>query len=995
LPILESSIGKRRRYGIFVAATETFGTILRQLRIAAGLTQERLAERSGISATGVAALESGRRKSPRLNTVGLLCDALKLNDDQRAVLIVAATHNDTVVDEASIAAEGVAKTAPESIRTRDRSFVGRASELQTLQDAWGRKVKVALLLGEAGVGKSTLAEEFATDLAARDVSVLRGRSTPEQLGVYEAFIDPVRSALGRFDSKIPTRFRDLGRLVPGLFESGADLLVPSRSDPAVERRLLFETVSALFTSMGPTLLLLDDLHWADPGTLALLSFLMSQPDLSELMTVGTIRSTEVTPSTNAALAELRRHCTVERIQLTGLTKPHLAHMVSTLAGAEVSEALIEAVTKATNGNPLYIKELTEHLLHGGFDAARESPTVPDGIRHTIELRVAGLSKEAQALLRGGAVLGQSFDVVVAGQLVELVEDGLLGAFEDALLSGLLVEQSASTAVFSHGLVATTVYAGTSQLRRVGLHRSAAIALADRDPATSAEIVNVARHWAFVAQADPLARNTAAEWSVRAGDAAASSTAIDEAIACYERAALLWHEPTSAHADTLVRLGSAMTSIGRRSDGNEHLQRALHLADLADDASVFARAALGLAASVRYGFSDPQRILELEAAIAKLGPADTVLRPALLATLRRQLGFVNTPEADERRIAAAGHVADAVSAPDVSDELLISLGSLRDSLVVDDPIPLGELARKIIKVASARQDLPVLSTGWYRQAWSALELGEAEMFHQAVAEYRRIAEHLRRPYELAISSNMIAAVAQIEGRYDDAEAAGQEALSHAALIEDGNFGWVYFANSGLRAVDTGSVVSTFELMSAVRVDFAGLATFEAALAAIAAAAGDHAFANQLIGEQVGEHGENLARDWSYLSAERLPVVGMLAWGCAMSGNVDRAPFLLDRLSHLWALGVRVVRIAPVGAWIGPIDHHMGALHRVLGDFDAAQIHLERALTVEGQMNGRPYQVRTLLELANLTDARGGPVARTAEFRGKAEDLALKLGLESLL
>jgi transcriptional regulator with XRE-family HTH domain len=83
--------------------------MLRQLRIASGLTQERLAERSGIRATGVAALESGRRKSPKLNTVGLLYDALKLNDDQRAALIVAATHNNTSSVEAQSPRVGLPK----------------------------------------------------------------------------------------------------------------------------------------------------------------------------------------------------------------------------------------------------------------------------------------------------------------------------------------------------------------------------------------------------------------------------------------------------------------------------------------------------------------------------------------------------------------------------------------------------------------------------------------------------------------------------------------------------------------------------------------------------------------------------------------------------------------------------------------------------------------------------------------------------------------------
>ncbi|MDH4147942.1 MAG: hypothetical protein OEY23_22525, partial [Acidimicrobiia bacterium] len=126
----------------------------------------------------------------------------------------------------------------------------------------------------------------------------------------------------------------------------------------------------------------------------------------------------------------------------------------------------------------------------------------------------------------------------------------------------------------------------------------------------------------------------------------------------------------------MRLGSALTASGRLAEGKDALRQAL--------------------------------------AIAELDPDERLLRPALLATLRRQLGFVDTEAASRRRAEAVAEVATAVSAPDVSDGLLISLGSLRDSLVVDYPEPLGRLARNIIRVASARQDLPALSTGWYPQ-----------------------------------------------------------------------------------------------------------------------------------------------------------------------------------------------------------------------------------------------------------------------------------------
>ena len=991
-----------------MSGSESFGATLRRLRLAAGLTQERLAERAGVSAAGIAALEAGRRASPRLHTVGLLCDALSVDVDQRSTLIALATPNAATARSTAASAppDREASAAPTpgdrgrpGATTRSRSFVGRSEELQLLQDAWRRRARVSLLIGEAGVGKSTLAQEFAEGLGADGVAVLVGRSTPHQLGAFESFVEPVRTALDRLGDAERSSLRDLGRLVPGLFDVGVETLVPSRSDPDVDRRMLFETVATLLGLGGPTVMLLDDLHWADHGSLALLAHLAAADQLSELMIIGTVRSTDVTTATSAALADLRRHCTVVRTNVVGFNRAELAELVHHVAGSDATPSLIATVGEATNGNPLYIRELTEHLLAQAIAAGdvQAASTIPDGIRDTVRQRLAALSPDAQVLLRSAAALGSTFDLELAGRLGGLGGEALLVAAEDALLSGMAIEETATRARFSHGLVATAIYDSTPRLRRLTLHRAAAIALGERSPATAGEIVDVARHWWIVAADDPTATTTASQWAVRAGDAASSSASIDEAITWYRRATAMWEQPTADYADALMRLGSALTASGDVAGGHASLTSALETADRAGAHEVFARAALGLSASVRYGHSDPARIAELEAAIARLDPREMVLRPALLATLKRQLGFVDTPEADRRRTEASALVAEAVAGVDVADELLLSLGGLRDSLILDDPEPLGQLARSIIRAATSRQDLPALSTGWYRQAWSAFELGDGALLRRAVAEYRAIAERLRRPYELAMSANMIAAIAQIEGRYGDAEEAGQEALAHASAIEDGNFSWVYFANSGLRAVDAGHVTATFELMAAVRAQFAGLATFEAGYAAMAAAAGRRELAEQLCDAQLGEHGEVLDANWSYLSAERLPVVGMLAWACASLGDPGRAAILRDRLVRIADTGVRAVRFAAVGAWLGPLDHHLGALHRVLGDLDLAYHHVTRALDVADAMNGGPAKVRALLELAAVArlrpDGEGGRLA--AAHQADAERHADRLGLPSLV
>jgi transcriptional regulator with XRE-family HTH domain/tetratricopeptide (TPR) repeat protein len=957
--------------------------MLRGLRLAAGLTQERLAERAAISATGIAALESGRRRTPRLSTVTLLCEALRLDETQRGQLIEAAVGAAAILERVDNV--GVAAVRVANVSQGRHVFVGRASELERLQTAWERRTRVVLVVGEAGVGKTRLSRYFAGGLT--DAVVLSGRCSQERLGPYEPFIEPIRVAMGLGGDAAASGRSELGRLVPALAHQGVVAGGPSQADPGVERRLLFEAIVALFGELGRTLLIVDDLHWSDPGTLALLEFIAASPRLNDLMILGTVRSTDLDTETAGALSNLRRHCRFERVELVGLDRSDLARLVDEVVGAQAPDELQKAVAEATGGNPLFAEELTEHLLQRRSFDTGDLTAVPDGIRSTIECRVDGLSPEAVGLLRCAAVLGRSFDPRVAGMLARLDDATFLPAFEDALLSGLLIEQSATEAMFSHGLVCTTVYDSMSRVRRADLHRQAATHLGAIAPGSedSARVADIARHWSVVAEADPTARTTAATWTVRAGDAAAASAAIEEAIVCYQRAVMLWTASTAEHADTMIRLGTALGATGRRSEADVHLRLALQLADAAADAVMFARAVLGLSANVRYGTSDPEKIDLLETAIARLGPDEMVLRPAALATLMRQLGFVETQDAIRRRSEAAGQVLAAVSAPDVSPALIMSLGMLRDSIPLDDPADLERLARQILFEAAARRNLPALSTGWYRLAWSTLELGDATSYREAINGYGRVARELDLPYELAMAANMRAGFAQMQGRYADAEAAGQEALTLAATIDDGNFEAVYLANSVLRGLDMGIAAEMFELMMAVRDDYVGIPTFLAGLTLTASVAGQFDTVAQLLEEHAGERGDfaNVRRD-----AEWLPVIGFLAGACAASADVRHAP-TLRRL--LLSAPARTIRIGPIGAWFGPIDHHVGALSRLLGDLDEAVRRLDSALVTEGAFGAAPFRARSSNELAIALDHRGQPGDRQrgADVREAAEAIASAL------
>ncbi len=636
---------------------ESFGVLLRRHRMAAVLTQERLAERARISATGIAALEAGRRKVPRPSTVALLLDALDLTDEARAEMIAAAAG---VVDTHTATArrsDTARRDVTGNLTWIQQKFplVGRRDELQALTTAWQEHRRIAVISGEAGAGKTRLVGEFVLSLPGA-VTVLWGRCTPDRLGAYEAFVEPVRNLVTANDAA-DSHAGELARLVPEVALDQGWTVGPSHAEPEVERRLLFNAITQLLRPLGPTVLVLDDAQWADPASMALLTSLVASPLLDHVMIIATVRSTDQSAANAGALAALRRFTTVERIELGGLDDEDLAALVAHVAGGAAESTLVDKVAAATDGNPLFVEELTEHLLaHEPADPAATS-LVPVTVRETLAQRITTLSDEAQSLLHAGAVLGRSFDIDVAARLVDLDGEALLAACEDALLSGLVNETNPTRLSFSHALVQSAVYELASARRRLDLHRRAAIHLEQALGATTgtdALVFDIARHWSITAAADSTAAAAAARWAVLAGDAAAAAADIDEAILRYEQADRLWGIGTREHATTLIRLGNALTALGHDTQADERYRAARHVAEGLGDVELYAQAAIGLAATVRYGHSDPERISALERAIDTLDPGDGVLRPTAAAMLKRQLGFESSDDAWVRRQRAGAH-----------------------------------------------------------------------------------------------------------------------------------------------------------------------------------------------------------------------------------------------------------------------------------------------------------------------------------------------------
>lgn len=967
----------------------SFGALLRRARVAAVLTQERLAERARISSTGIAALESGRRRAPRATTVALLLDALDLDEPARIELIAAAAGERERSDSSPGVGRPGRSVIPDAPTAADRSeFLGRAAEARLLVDATAEHARVIMVAGEAGIGKTRLVREFIGTMEGR--RLLWGQCTPHRLGSYEPFVGPIRSAVALLPGAA-VRVGQLARLIPELDLSGVDRA--TSADHEVERRLLFDAAASLLQDLGPTVLVLDDLHWADSSSLALLAFLAAHPLLEDLTIVVTVRTTDLGGATASALADLRRRTKMRRIELRGLAADAVAELVQVIAGSDTTERLLSAVAVAADGNPLFVRELTEHLVTSGYGVDGTEAVVPEripapvGIRETLLERLGTVGDDAQRIVRTGAVLGRSFDPDLAADIAGVPRDRVLAATEDALLSGLVTEVSATEIVFTHGLVQSAVYDSLSARRRLDIHRRAALLLERRSgQATDSWTFDLARHWAAVAAEDPSASAAAAIWAHRAGDAASAAADIDRAIDQYERAARLWVEPTRDHVETLLSLGSVLSSLSRRDEADARFRAALGLAEAIGDGSLVARAAIGLAFTVRYGVVEPERVALLEKALSGLGPDDFVLRTMTAAMLKRQLGFDSSDAAYRRRQEAAAIVLDAVSRPELERELLLTLGTARDAIMVDDPQVLARLSRATIAIGEAERRLHVSAHGWYGQAWAALELADGHAWQEAVESFSTVAAELDLPFEQAVARTMAATTALIEGRYADAERLAAEAHAIGAGA-DPNADTTFLAATVIAGVDLGRGAAMVEMMRANHDELVGVPTFLAGFAATAALSGATELARELLDQHIetGLHAVRRDLEW-------LPVMGFLASTASRVGTPHVGRELYELLSEHPAAAVRVGAIA---GWWGPTDHHLGGLCRRMGRVDEAERRLRRALRTSHSMRARPWRARSQLELAELLERRPGSAGEVSDLRAEAEATAAELGAPGLL
>lgn len=457
-------------------------------------------------------------------------------------------------------------------------FIGRAAELrllaERLAEAREGTSRTLLVGGDAGIGKSRLLSTFARSAREAGAHVLAG-------ACEEHFGDPM--PYGPLLEILETFGREDGERLGGpayrRLVDFFDFDAPGMTSP----QQVFLAVRKMLEHVGadaPVVLIIEDLHWADPSTLDLVRHLgQARPEDRRLLLVGSYRPRDLVrddPLSQllAATSFLRR---TERIELPGFTLPELREFLTAEQGGRVDPRLVERCFDWSDGIPFHAEQL---VAAGALDNP-EDLQLPADTRSVVLARLSGLGPDALKVLRVAAVAGRAVSRRLLRRISGLPADALGAAVQECFDRQMLVTgREEDLYRFRHALLREAVYQTTVRDTRVDLHLAMAGALTD-DPALSltegSAAIELASHW-YRAGSWPEALASAIE----AGEAARRTLAYGSAEVQYARALQSWprvHDPEKVAGVTRVDLLLRAAEAARWSGDAE---RALAYAEEAGD-----------------------------------------------------------------------------------------------------------------------------------------------------------------------------------------------------------------------------------------------------------------------------------------------------------------------------------------------------------------------------------------------------------------------------
>jgi predicted ATPase/DNA-binding CsgD family transcriptional regulator len=641
------------------------------------------------------------------------------------------------------------------------ALIGRDAQVAALTEllmrAFHGQGHLALISGEAGIGKSRLVAEVAALATARGARWLRGRCFEQDRSLpYTLLADVLRA----FGAGYPA---DLSQLSLSAAAAAALQISPELAaalpkatrtpalEPEQEKRRIFQGcaqfVQHLMLPDRPLLLILEDLHWCDDTSLEWVQTLSRDLAAQPLLVLLTYRSDEVSPKLNQLLASLDRLPHVSELVLPRLSPTDMTSILQAIFDLPQPPRaeFLDALYGLTEGNPLFIEEVLKSLIAGG-DIYREGGTwtrkpirelrIPRTVQVAVQQRTQQLDDGVRDVLTLAAVVGRRFDFGLMQAITNHSEAELLRLVKQLIAAQLVTEEADDQFAFRHALTRQAIYSGLLARERRALHRAVAKAI-ERCYAAALDAYSgaLAYHCYEAGLWAP-----AMEWAQRAADHASRLSAHSEALSQYERARQCAEQLQLP--DQLARIDHAIGKIQRaRGQFRQAIDAYTAALNATSDAPL--RAVIKADMGEAYvGAADERALSALSEALSELDPAT---QPREFARATLWLG---------RYYHLRAQYAQAFSYFDRALPLLESLddtASLRFAyhymaatlLFVGRFAESAEWSRRCVALGEALNNLSAAAVGYWYLAQSALYLGQWQATYDEAERGRALVQALER------------------------------------------------------------------------------------------------------------------------------------------------------------------------------------------------------------------------------------------------------------
>jgi DNA-binding SARP family transcriptional activator len=852
------------------------------------------------------------------------------------------------------------------IRAPIARFIGRRTELALLLDALERSgsgpSKVVLVSGPAGVGKTTLTEEFRDRAQRAGAAPIVGHCDPEPTADYQPVAEILRSLIEPLGpgarSVLPST---LALVLPDVVEAPPD--GDGELDAEGAQYRLFEAIATTVATLAarPAVIVFEDLHWADRPTLRLIRHLARHPDLEGMLMIATYRD-EVDGERAEIIERLARSANRSTIELSGFDGHEVRALIRTTAPPETMRTLFELTTTlhdVTGGNPLFLRELLRELDEQVVkveNAAELSETItaiaPAGVRALVDRRLARLTEQARRVVCAAATVGRELTVDALAAICDLDHELAFEGLEEGIAARLLVEDynRIDRYLFPHAVVRNAVYATIPAAERRQLHRRIAEImerqpLEPNDSSSTRRSADLAHHYV---EAAPLGLNReAALHSERAADDAAQRFAFGEAARWYEHAIRFHSEDLGESARGRLHLaaGSAWKNDMQIERARVALLAGAECARRANDAALLADIALEADGPWADGsVLQPDALNLLEEALDGLEPSDRTRLVRVLTGIASDLYYTDH-ERQGRFAKEALAIAQELEDPETLATAVLAV-RLWETHRPEARVERLAIARQTYELVSTHPAASGLRLSTHRSLIvDLLENCRIAEFETRLDDYERSAGELGSPRDIYSAMALRATQAIMHG---DLEAGEQ--LARGASLRGHELGQLsggaYFLHRFAVRYMQGRLSEELENVRPAGGDQSVFLSGASLAATAYAETGNCARAVAITRRILGPDGSDLARDAFWLGG-----IALFAGVAASARDRDLIELLRCMLEpcadHLVVFGAG-------GVVLGTGHHWLGVLAAGCDDTDAALDHLTEA-TECAQNLAAPYWI----------------------------------------